>query len=328
MSGMQEMVDYFGTLELFRGLDASQLEDLARMAQPFELRPGETLFRQGDASDGMYVIQTGLIEIRARVPGDETMMLARLGPGDLLGEIALLDRGVRTAHAVAVEKTTGYWLGRHRFEILRLDYNPAALSLMGRLIESASKTLRRSYLRISELLKAPAPHSRTTMNAQADFVKADCSGIPFGSLPFFSRLSAQELSDVLAAGRLVSAKRGTCLYRQGAAPLEVFMVLRGAVRTMLPCGSANFQIAAHAPGSIVGVLSALDGQAHETNCEACEDATLLALERGAMEALRSAQTPLSWGLSEHIHEELVRVLRRCTDHASRLKLEQQLQVSK
>ncbi len=327
MSGVHEIVGFFHTLALFRGLDTSQLEDVARMVQPFERGPEETLFQQGDASDGMYIIRTGSVEIRARVPGDEAMTLARLGAGDLLGEVALLDRGVRTATALVVEKTEGYWFGRRHFEILRLDRKPASLSLMQRLIENTCVSVRRSYARIAELLQEATPLSRVPANARVGFAEADASGVPFGSLPFFSRLSPRELQDVLEAGRLLRAERGTVLYLQGAPSHEVFIVLRGAVRTMLQHGDTNFQIAVHAPGSIVGVLSALDGRPNATSCEACEDSKVLALERSAMETLRATPTPPSWYLSEHVHEGLVRVLRRCTDHASRLELERHLQAA-
>ena len=112
MSAVRETIQFFRTLTLFRGLGTSELEDIAQMLQPFARGPGETLFQQGADSNGIYFIQDGLIEIRARVPGDEVLTLARLGHGDVLGEVALLDRGPRTASALAVEPTTGYWLGR------------------------------------------------------------------------------------------------------------------------------------------------------------------------------------------------------------------------
>lgn len=157
MSAVRETIQFFRTLTLFRGLGTSELEDIAQMLQPFARGPGETLFQQGADLNGIYFIQDGLIEIRARVPGDEVLTLARLGHGDVLGEVALLDRGRRTASALAVEPTTGYWLGRRHFEILRLDHKPASLSIMQRLIENTCAAVRRSYARIAELLQEAAP---------------------------------------------------------------------------------------------------------------------------------------------------------------------------
>ncbi len=190
---MREIVEFFHTLTLFRGLSTSELEDIARMVQPFVRDPGETLFRQGADSDGIYFIQYGLVEICARVPGDEILTLARLEKGSVFGEVGLLDCNRRTATALAVVPTNGYLLGRRHFELLRLDHKPASLSIMQRLIENTCDAVRRSYARIGELLQEVAPLSRETSETCSALSRADADGIPFGSLPFFSQLSTQEL---------------------------------------------------------------------------------------------------------------------------------------
>lgn len=97
MSTLNEVVAFFRELPLFEGLAAEQLEDLARMVRPFRLEPHQILFRQGDESDGLYVIRSGAVEVSARVPGDAALTLLRVGAGELLGQVALLDRGLRSA---------------------------------------------------------------------------------------------------------------------------------------------------------------------------------------------------------------------------------------
>ena len=322
---MREIVEFFHTLTLFRGLSTSELEDIARMVQPFVRDPGETLFRQGADSDGIYFIQYGLVEICARVPGDEILTLARLEKGSVFGEVGLLDCNRRTATALAVVPTNGYLLGRRHFELLRLDHKPASLSIMQRLIENTCDAVRRSYARIGELLQEVAPLSRETSETCSALSRADADGIPFGSLPFFSQLSTQELKGVLELGRLLEAKRGTALYGQGAPSREIFIVVRGALRTILQHGDTRFQIAVHAPGSFDGVLGVLDGGPNATSCEACEPAQVLALKKDAVTSLQTTRSPLSWYLAEHIHRGLVGTLRQCRDHASRLELERSLQ---
>lgn len=325
MSSVPEIVKFFTTLPLLRGICADQLEQLARMVRPFECGPARTLFRQGDESDGMCFIRSGSVEIRARVPGDAAMTLGRFGPGDLLGEVALLDRGVRTATAITLETTAGYWLGRRHFETLRLDHTPASLLIMERVIDNTCASVRRSFELITELHREATPLPRSPPKATTDFCEVDATGIPFGSLPFLSRLSSEELQDFLRAGRLLDAKRGSILYCQGSPAEEVYLVLRGAARSMLQHAQARFQIAVHPPGSIVGVLSALDGQPNATSCEACEMSRVLALKASTIRMLQEAQTPLAWHLTEHIQKGLAHVLRQCTEHIFRLELERQLQ---
>jgi EAL domain-containing protein (putative c-di-GMP-specific phosphodiesterase class I) len=65
------------------------------------LRGGETLFREGDPPTTAFLIESGEIEVRTR-QGGESLLLSRLGPGDLLGEMAVIDDSLRMASAVAV----------------------------------------------------------------------------------------------------------------------------------------------------------------------------------------------------------------------------------
>jgi EAL domain-containing protein (putative c-di-GMP-specific phosphodiesterase class I) len=64
------------------------------------LAPGEWLFREGDAGDTAFVIENGLLEI-CREEDGRRERIAQLGPGDLLGEMSLIDRLPRSASAFA-----------------------------------------------------------------------------------------------------------------------------------------------------------------------------------------------------------------------------------
>ena len=102
---------------LLAGLDAAGLAEVQRLLRPFDVQAGGVLFRQGDASDGLYLIKEGEIAIMRRVPGDETVQLAVLGRCATVGEMGLLDHGVRSASAVAVTASTGFFVSCERFEI-------------------------------------------------------------------------------------------------------------------------------------------------------------------------------------------------------------------
>jgi CRP/FNR family transcriptional regulator, cyclic AMP receptor protein len=67
-----------------------------------EYQPGEVLFREGEAGEVMFVIQSGAVRI-AKAIGGEDKVLAVLGPGEFLGEMAILNGKPRTATATVVE---------------------------------------------------------------------------------------------------------------------------------------------------------------------------------------------------------------------------------
>src|SRR6188474_742227 len=67
-----------------------------------EFPAGEVLFREGESADVMFVIQSGAVRITKEV-GGEAKVLAVLGPGEFLGELAILNGKPRTATATVVE---------------------------------------------------------------------------------------------------------------------------------------------------------------------------------------------------------------------------------
>ncbi|HTU53230.1 MAG TPA: Crp/Fnr family transcriptional regulator [Acetobacteraceae bacterium] len=89
---------------LLAPLPAAELEALARLARERTAAHGEWLFRRGDPGDYLLVVLAG--ELRVSVSGVDgrEQILRSLGPGDVVGEIALLDGRSRSADAVAVTR--------------------------------------------------------------------------------------------------------------------------------------------------------------------------------------------------------------------------------
>jgi len=86
------------TLDLIVPADSTQLKtehiDGIRR-EHFE--PNETIFREGERGDWLYVLVDGEVEVTRRVPGQAEVVLRRLGPGDCFGEISLVSDRPRSA---------------------------------------------------------------------------------------------------------------------------------------------------------------------------------------------------------------------------------------
>ncbi len=95
-------------------------------------KPGDFIFREGDAASEAFMVHEGKVEVRRRF-GDEHRVLRVLGKGDLLGELALFRNAPRSADAVAVEPVTLMLIPANRLEHL-VRSNPAlALALIRQL---------------------------------------------------------------------------------------------------------------------------------------------------------------------------------------------------
>jgi CRP-like cAMP-binding protein len=89
---IERLATLLGDVDLLRTLDHGVLCDLAERVSVAEFAPGQVLMQQGDEGDGLHLVLRGTAAIeRDGVP------LAEIGPGGHVGELALLDGGVRSA---------------------------------------------------------------------------------------------------------------------------------------------------------------------------------------------------------------------------------------
>jgi CRP/FNR family transcriptional regulator, cyclic AMP receptor protein len=89
------------------------------------LKPGEDLFRKGDAGDCMYVVLAGELRI-----GDGNQIFEQLSAGGLVGEMALIDRVTRAATVTALSDCTLAKIDEKRFLFLTQQTPSFALNVM------------------------------------------------------------------------------------------------------------------------------------------------------------------------------------------------------
>ena len=96
-------------------------------------KPGDFIFREGDAANGeAYMVHEGRVEIRRQF-GEEERVLRVIGKGDLLGDLGLFRNAPRSAHAVAADAVTLMVIPSNRLEHL-VRANPSlALALIRQL---------------------------------------------------------------------------------------------------------------------------------------------------------------------------------------------------
>ena len=102
----REMLDLAGRLRetnLFSGLSVGEAAVLGTFMERVEAENGEVIIHQGDASDCLFLIESGTVEVQTFSRAGDKISLATLGAGDFVGEIALLTGAPRTADVVVVE---------------------------------------------------------------------------------------------------------------------------------------------------------------------------------------------------------------------------------
>ena len=94
--------DELAALPLLAGASAEQVDRLAACMRPGVAAPGEVLGREGEPGEVFWLLIEGCLSVTAGTPSGERV-LAEAGPGSIIGELALLRRGPRTATVTARE---------------------------------------------------------------------------------------------------------------------------------------------------------------------------------------------------------------------------------
>jgi CRP-like cAMP-binding protein len=127
---MTSMADILKSNPLFASLDEEALGQLVSIARQRSVPAATTLFLQGDPGDAVFGISSGQVRISVDSPTGATRHLNLLGPGDLFGEIALLDGGTRTASATTVLPSQLAVIERGPFIALVNDHPGLSLQLL------------------------------------------------------------------------------------------------------------------------------------------------------------------------------------------------------
>ncbi len=161
------------------------MEEKAALAEKIELlhySSGQGVFRYGDPGHAMYIVRTGEVEIYVKNDQGEKIVLETTQPGDIFGEISLLDGGPRTAWADALGEVEVLRLDREHFEAYLRQCTPAALNLLSvtaRRLRKSDEVIRRT---VTRNVNDVAAEQQTLLTRVADAVPAFTGSIGFLAL--------------------------------------------------------------------------------------------------------------------------------------------------
>jgi CRP/FNR family transcriptional regulator, cyclic AMP receptor protein len=144
--------------DMFENFTKTQLELVAALCEPNSYAEGDIVFEENASSDDLYIIRSGRVEILvdpARVGYEqgqvEMSVIAELRQGQILGEVALVDQGLRSATVrVSAENTQLLRISRQRLMLLCDTYPELGYKLMKNLAADLALKIRNSDLTISQ----------------------------------------------------------------------------------------------------------------------------------------------------------------------------------
>ncbi|MBI5772342.1 MAG: SLC26A/SulP transporter family protein [Verrucomicrobia bacterium] len=130
-------------IDLLREFESDQtLSVLKTCVQERSVPVGQMIFKHGDTGDELFLIRRGVVRIQLPLEDGKHYNLAYFGRGNFFGEMAFLDRGTRSADAVAVTDTDLFVLSRAGFDATSRPHPLLGVKLFARLARALSVRLR------------------------------------------------------------------------------------------------------------------------------------------------------------------------------------------
>ncbi len=308
-------------IPLFAGLELRELEELLRIFERVALDSGACLTRQGQPADCALIMESGNADVLTVLPGGGEAIVATLGAGAVLGEMALLESGTRSATVIARSQVSGYSVERESFRMLLAQRNNAAFQIQKRITLTLCRRLRELNAKIldndSSDSAAPALHERTGGGTRRAVPGFDWRAF-LPVLPLFRRFGPPEVEAFSQLAAVTELERGEQLFEQGTPSTACYVVVRGAVEIANTRNGRRHRIGILGPGRLCGVLALIEGQPHSMSAVARERATLLELDRTAFEQLFSGNDRVASRFQDAINQELLQALARTNNHLTRL----------
>ncbi len=180
--------------QIFQSLQPAELDVVLARATPRRIARGEVIRRRGDPGTGMVVIVSGRVRISLVSEDGREVTVTVLGPGEVLGEMTLLDGGESSADATAQEDCVLLTIERTQFLRLLKSNSELCLQLMSIL----SERLRRANAALGDmaLLDLSTRLGRLLLRLSGDYGVATPRGTRIEV-----RLSQKDLSSLAGASR-------------------------------------------------------------------------------------------------------------------------------
>jgi CRP/FNR family cyclic AMP-dependent transcriptional regulator len=179
---------------LFQAMKPTELDEIVKLSSEQRWLRGATIFQKGDEGSSMMAVLSGRVRVSAVSADGREITLNVISPGEIFGEIALLDGKPRSADASAIEETTLLVVERKQF----LPFLKQNDDLYLRLLAVLCDRLRRTSLALEgiALFDLPARLARLLLKLAEDYGRPCAQGTRIDM-----KLSQRDLSTLVASSR-------------------------------------------------------------------------------------------------------------------------------
>lgn len=115
---------------IFNHLEEEQMDEIMKVVNPTSYKKGETVYRDGEQSDSLYIVSSGKIRIYRLSESGKEQLVRILLPGDFTGELALFRESTHKAYAEAMTDTSVCMIRRDDLQAFLIDYPSISLKIL------------------------------------------------------------------------------------------------------------------------------------------------------------------------------------------------------
>ena len=146
-----EIKNFLKRIELFKGLNETQLDSIIEKIKVEKHKTGTMIFNQNNIRQNLYVIVEGEVELIKRTPYGGEKRLSVFGKHDFLGEGALMDDSPHSTSARTTAETTTLALSREKFKELLAEHSNVALDILSKIARVISRRISSANTKVVNL---------------------------------------------------------------------------------------------------------------------------------------------------------------------------------
>lgn len=170
---------FLANIKMFELLNEDDRVALAKVVDELKVPAGHTLFQSGDPGDSLFIVREGGIELFIKDTAGQKIVLTTSEPGDMFGELAMLDTGPRTATALALTDSEVLVLDRDDLVMLFQRKPEAALHMLAALTGLTRKADELLRTRVSRNANEEMQVHSTPLQRIADWIAWFSGSMPF-----------------------------------------------------------------------------------------------------------------------------------------------------
>ncbi|MCA3014430.1 MAG: cyclic nucleotide-binding domain-containing protein, partial [Myxococcaceae bacterium] len=257
---------------------------------------------EGEPGRAMWVIGDGCeVSMSATRGQARPVAVACVGAGAVIGEMALVDDGARSATAVVTRAGPAHQLDALEFHAMRSTFVPAAYKVLRKICLDLCTRLRATNERIAPGASRPSPTPSPAHERRPE--PEELAAFPaFAAMPAVVKLAlAQKLE-------LIEAPAGAVLFEEGDRSDGAYFLVEGEVSV----GRAGAQLSTLSAGAMFGLVACIDAGPRSAACRTVRPARLFRMSARQFETLFEAGHRVAYQMVDLVARQLVAHVRDAT----------------